>query len=73
MYFLQKLKGLGAISSYCLFLGKLSVTIAVLPFGFLFLKDKEGVFVYGYPLAMGAALSFIVAHLFLSFFNAAVG
>nr|XP_039251930.1 uncharacterized protein LOC120329385 [Styela clava] len=68
-----KLKGLGAISSFSLFLGKLSVVIVVLPFGFLFLRNKEGVFIYGYPLAMSAAISFVVAHIFLSLFNAAVG
>lgn len=45
----------------------------VLPFGILFLKDKEGVFIYGYPLAMSAVISYLVAHVFLSLMNAVVG
>uniref|UniRef100_H2Z0D4 Choline transporter-like protein n=1 Tax=Ciona savignyi TaxID=51511 RepID=H2Z0D4_CIOSA len=65
--------GITAISSFALFLGKMTVTLSVLPFGFLLLKDKVGVFMYGYPLAVGALLSFLVAHVFISMFNAAVG
>jgi len=70
--FFQHLKGINAISSYALFLGKLTVTIGVLPFGFLLLKDKEGVFMYGFPLAASAAISFTIAHIFISMFEAAV-
>ncbi|XP_076819203.1 uncharacterized protein LOC143464993 isoform X2 [Clavelina lepadiformis] len=69
----KSLKGIPAIASFALFLGKITVTLTVLPIGFLLLKDKDGVFMYGYPLAVGALLSYLIAHIFISLFEAAVG
>ncbi|XP_078495281.1 uncharacterized protein LOC144750089 [Ciona intestinalis] len=69
----QNLKGITAVSSFAMFLGKVTVTLSVLPFGFILLKDKAGVFMYGYPLAVGALLSYLISHVFISLFESAVG